>query len=181
VSLDQATNIAEIVAALATVITLAYLAIQIRSNNNLQKAESRRSVLNHSAQLATAIGQSSEASDVFYRGLTEYSHLESSEKLQFEFMFSVLAGHCSLAFTDWKLGLNDQDSFDTTSREFYRMLKTPGGIEYWKRHGPTSEKDFFNHINENVYNSEPPIYRGQGSSPDKSSKWDADSDSGAGA
>ena len=125
-SLNQVTNIAEIAAALATVITLAYLAIQIRSNNNIQKAESRRSVLNHSAQLATAIGQSSEASDVFYRGLTAYCDLKNSEKLQFEFMFSVLAGHCSLAFTDWKLGFSDQDSFDTTSRDFYRMLKTPG-------------------------------------------------------
>ena len=64
-SLDQVTNIAQIAAALATVITLAYLAIQIRSNNNLQKAESRRSVLSHSAQLATAIGQSSDSSDCF--------------------------------------------------------------------------------------------------------------------
>ena len=157
-SLDQTTNIAEIAAAIATVVTLAYLAIQIRTNNRLQKAESRRSVLNHSAQLATAIGQSSEASEVFYRGLTAYSDMKEAEKLQFEFLFSVLAGHCSLAFTDWKLGLNDQHSFDTTSREFYRMLKTPGGIEYWKRHGPTSEIDFFNHINEQVYNDKPPIH-----------------------
>lgn len=174
-SLDQATNIAEIAAALATIFTLAYLAFQIRSNNRLQKAESRRSVLNHSAQLATAIGQSSQASELFYRGLTEYCNLENSEKLQFEFLFSVLAGHCSLAFTDWKLGLNNQNSFETTSREFFRLLKTPGGKEYWKRHGPTSEIDFLSHINEKVYNNEPPTYRGAESPPDNSSKLDADS------
>ena len=157
-NLDQATNIAEIVASLATVITLAYLAVQVRSNNNHQKAESRRSTLGHSAQLATAIGQSSEASDVFYRGITEYKDLKDAEKLQFEFMFSVLAGHCTLAFEDWQLGLNDRSSFETTSREFFRMLNTPGGVEYWKRHGKTSDTKFFSYVNDNVFGGQAPTY-----------------------
>ena len=173
-SLDQVTNIAEIAAALATVITLAYLAIQIRSNNNLQKAESRRSVLNHSAQLATAIGQSSEASDVFYRGLTAYCDLKILRSYS-----SSLCSPFLRVIVAWRSRTGSWDSVtripSTLRVEIFTECGKPLSIEYWKRHGPTSEKDFFKHKNENVYNSQQPTYRKVELPPGKSSERDVDS------
>jgi hypothetical protein len=55
-TLDQATNIAEIAAAVATVVTLLYLAVQISKNNRLQTAESRRATINSSLPLSSVLG-----------------------------------------------------------------------------------------------------------------------------
>ncbi len=92
-NLDQATNIAEIAALIATIVTLAYL-----------------------------------------------------------------AGYSNLGFTDWQLGLSDKDSFESTSQDFFRMLKTSGRKEYWRRHGTTADKKFYNYKNREVYASDPPVF-----------------------
>jgi len=141
-SLDQLTHFAEIIASMATVATLIFLTFEIRTSNKLQKAESRRSVLNHVAPLSIAIGQSKETSDLFYRGIMEYDKLEASEKIQFEFLFSVMSSYVDLAFTDWKLGLTDSNSFDSSARDFFNLLQTPGGNAYWRHRSANLARPF---------------------------------------
>lgn len=149
-NLEQLTSFAEITAAFATVITLIFLNVEIRRNNKLQRAESRRSVLNTAVQLSIAVGQSKEASEVFYRGLTEYDQLTRPEKTQFEFLFSVMSSHVDLAFTDWKLGLTDTQSFETTARDYFNLLKTEGGRKYWRHRGGNHAPEFRKYVDEQI-------------------------------
>jgi hypothetical protein len=155
-NLDQLTNIAEIVASVATVATLIYLAFEIRTSNKLQRAESRRSVLNHVAPLSIAIGQSKVTSDLFYRGMMEYDKLEPSDKIQFEFLFSVMSSHVDLAFTDWKLGLTDSNSFDSSARDFFNLLQTPGGNAYWRHRSANHAGPFRDYVVNTVFQGQEP-------------------------
>jgi hypothetical protein len=154
--LSQITNIFEIIASIATVITLAYLAMQIRSNNSLHKAESRRTIMSQSANLAMTLGQSKEASEVFYRGLTSYEQLRPEEALQFDFLLSVLAGQSELAFTDWRLGISGEEAFKTPSNHFFNILKTTAGKRYWSKHGHGHTPEYYQYIIENVYEGKHP-------------------------
>ena len=60
----------------------------------------------------------------------------------------MLCGHGDLAYTDWTLGLSDDDSFKTSIRALVSLLKTPGGREYWCRYGPNNSTPFYNYMNE---------------------------------
>ena len=155
-TLEQYAAIAEIIGGLAVLLTLIYLVIEIRKSNRLSRAESRRSTMGHSANMAMVIGQSREASEVFYRGLIEHENLSPSEEIQFGFLFSILSGHADLAYTDWALGLSDDDSFKTSIRAFVSLLKTPGGRAYWCRYGPNNSTPFYNYIIDHAYAGEAP-------------------------
>ena len=158
--LSQITNIFEIIASIATVTTLAYLAIQIRSSNRLQRAESRRTVMSQSTNLAMTLGQSKQASEVFYRGLTSYDQLSPEEVLQFDFLLSVLAGQSELAFTDWRLGISGGEAFTAPSKHFFSMLKTTAGKNYWSKHGHGHTPEYYQYIIENVFDGIHPTKKG---------------------
>ena len=148
--LDQVTNIAEIMAAIATVATLFYLAVQIRKSNTLQSAESRRATINASLPLASIIGQSTESAAVFSKGMAEYSTLTSEEKMQFHFLFSMLASQNELMYTDSKLGLSDWALFEASERAFLPLLATPGGRAYWRVRGNYHGPEYSAHISERL-------------------------------
>ena len=68
----------------------------------------------------------------------------------------MLCGHGDLAYTDWTLGLSDDDSFKTSIRALVSLLKTPGGREYWCRYGPNNSTPFYNYMNEHAYSGKAP-------------------------
>jgi hypothetical protein len=91
-SLVEATSFAEIAAALATISTLVYLAIQIRANTTVQKAEARRAIQDTTNDYSSIIGQSKETAKVFTDGLMRFDTLDEYERMQFFFLMAMIVG-----------------------------------------------------------------------------------------
>ena len=155
-TLDQATNFAEIAAAIATIATLAYLAVQIRNNNKLQKSESRRAGMSQSTMLSAAIGQSKETAELFHKGTIDYESLSPAEKVQFGFLFSILSSSVDIVFTDWQLGLIDKSYFENQSTIYIDLLQTSGGRHYWKGYSKGHAKEFQEYIINHAYDGVDP-------------------------
>ncbi|MFT7528547.1 MAG: hypothetical protein ACI9LY_003709 [Arenicella sp.] len=79
-------EIGEIVGAVAVIVTLAYLAIQIRQNSNLARATIRENRLDSSHKVLFAM---SDASEVFVK-LRLNEELTPSESLKVEFIFRAM-------------------------------------------------------------------------------------------
>jgi hypothetical protein len=148
--LDQITNFAEIVASVATVSTLVYLAIQLRKSNAMQTAESRRATINSASPLASIIGESDAALEVFYKGMTEYSALSPQQKLRFRFLFSMLVSQNELMFTDSSLGLIEWEVFECDVPHHLEMLNTEGGRSYWKKLALSHAPKYRKYINDRL-------------------------------
>ena len=122
----------EFVAALATLITLIYLALQIRTNTRIIQAESQRGHANTSNVLAATLGANKEAASIFRRGLSEPDTLDPDERIQFAFLFIPLVTQAHNAFQDYHLGITDEERFEAVADHVITMLKTPGGRNWWK-------------------------------------------------
>ena len=101
-SLPEITNFAEISAALATIATLVYLAIQIRDNTVVQKAEARRAIQSITSDYATLIVQDKEVAKLFTNGLMNSGSLDASEKMQFFFLLAMLVGLLDQTYADYQ-------------------------------------------------------------------------------
>ncbi len=80
-TLDQATNLAEIVASIATLITLIYLAVQVRANTRVSTAEGRRNAMTQTFDIAHLISDSGEVASIFRRGLADPQSLDTDESV----------------------------------------------------------------------------------------------------
>jgi hypothetical protein len=150
-SLTEATSFAEIAAALATISTLVYLAIQIRANTTVQKAEARRAIQSITSDYCSIIGQRKETAKVFTDGLMNFDALDEYERMQFFFLFSMILGLADQTYADYRLRIIDEDLFLSGSASAFRMLKTPGGRAFWKINSASYRHEFQNYINTKVY------------------------------
>jgi hypothetical protein len=84
--------LAEIVGAAGVVITLGYLAVQIRRSNVLAMAESNRFSFTSSNATTLAIAQDSELAKVFYEGLGDREALSAQDRLRFDMLMGAFIG-----------------------------------------------------------------------------------------
>lgn len=125
-------SIGEVVGALATVGTLAYLAIQIRANTRMLRAQSKREQLSSHAVWAMPLAQDPRLADLFQRGLANSEALSDAERLQFIFLFSQIVNALELAYADTRYGVSDSGELERTLAGTLSLLATPGGRSYWR-------------------------------------------------
>ena len=134
-TISELGSLGELIAAIATIETLIYLAIQIRVNTRISRVESRRATTAQTLEFSALIAGSSEAASIFRRGLADPSSLDADEKIRFNFLFSMLVSQTQSSFEDSEFGILDAEVFDLTAVPVFSMLKTPGGAAYWRAFG----------------------------------------------
>ncbi len=130
-SISDLGSLGELIAAVATVATLLYLATQIRENTKIARSESQRGVASLRMQSLTAVTGSTEGPLIFSRGLLDPRSLDMGERTQFNFQFSTLLCIYECTFFDYELGLIDSESLDAYGDLALQLLPTPGGMDYW--------------------------------------------------
>jgi hypothetical protein len=142
VNLDALGNIGDFVGGIAVVVTLAYLAVQIRQNTRhvRQSVELARATsikgANATEPSMLAIAQDPELARIFRAGLADYSSLAGDESLRFTMVLGAMVSSIAVQITEqMMLGIHESDSIGDQVLALKRFLATPGGREWWKRNG----------------------------------------------
>jgi hypothetical protein len=101
-NLESLASLGEIVGAIAVVVSLLYLAVQVRQNTRAQRLENASRILDRTASMQGALSRDPAMSVLFSKGVSDPSKLTPQERIQFtwamyeffgalEFMF--LAAH----------------------------------------------------------------------------------------
>jgi hypothetical protein len=132
VTIQDIGSLGEIVGALATVITLAYLAVQIRANTRMMATQSRHRAEEVSSRYTMALAQDPQLADLFRRGLGGTESLTPTEKVQLSFLFGQMLSAAETAFDDFETGVSDRAGFDRHINGVLPLLRSPGGRSYWR-------------------------------------------------
>jgi hypothetical protein len=87
---DAMAAIAEIVASFGVIVSLIYLATQIRNQRSESLLSAGHELASQLNDLYAVVSENAEFADLFLRGMTEYKSLDSVEKLRFSAFFSRL-------------------------------------------------------------------------------------------
>jgi hypothetical protein len=147
-TLQDLGSIGELVGAIATVATLAYLAVQIRQNT-VQLRESARAAhltsLDHTIQsfsqyreILTREGNA----DLYARGLESYVELSAAEKLRFRAIIEEYFFAYNAMFERMSRGAYDNPAWHAQATAAASLLKTQGGREWWNDRKRIFEDEF---------------------------------------
>ena len=138
--------IADAVGALGVIATLAYLAVQIRSNTSALSAQSRHSISEFALQFSmfraehakqyAKIASGAELSDVD-REFLYWSHMQ-------------ICLHAETYFHHFKLGLMPQSHWNGYLHYITGYIQSRGFMDYWIKVGPGFSEDFRAWINNKV-------------------------------
>jgi hypothetical protein len=150
VTIQDLGSIGELVAAVATVVTLAYLALQIRANTTAIRAEGRRAATAVGTAMRVAIAQDGELARIFNAGLADYSKLTPEEKTRFVFALSDFVTAASSAYEEVVLGVQSQSDIANQSIILGPFLNTPGGRDFWRLFADRYPAPFKAWVDQNV-------------------------------
>ena len=139
-TLQDLGSIGELIAAIATLATLVYLALQIRANTRAVQAESRRSEMQTIAAIAQPLVADPEVARLFNAGLAGSSSLSPEDETRFFMLLGNFIGADAAIFDEVRSGVISNESLEPRVENLRAFLCSPGGRAYWERfHGRHSE------------------------------------------
>ena len=108
VNWEAAGAIGEIVGAAAVVVSLVYLALQIRPQNREARAASVHQVM-HEYSTAISILQQPEMADVWVAAIADFDSLSPSQRIRFIIYLTVAIRSFEDAFFQWREGRLEAD------------------------------------------------------------------------
>ena len=143
-TLEDLGNMGELIAAIATVITLAYLALQIRQNTRSVQGSAIQSHLNLEMAACALIAQHA---DVFERGGANVSDLSGAERIVFEQLVTSVMNLMDNAYSQYQSGLIP--GFDFIIADWQdTYLKLPGFQSVWAEMKRTYPEDLCQFLDE---------------------------------
>ena len=123
--------LAELCGAAAVVVTLVYLALQVRQNNELRRSESRQALVgNDVASLAANL----EHTDVFAKYVSEQM-LSPEEQLRMSFMFALDIRNREFEYFQYQHGLLDEETWLSYRQVLLINHSSALGRKWWDRVG----------------------------------------------
>jgi len=151
---DAIGAVAESLGAIATVATLAYLALQIRQNTRMGQIATATARIDQRAQQAAFISQSSDINRLFWTGLHDPESLSADEYRHFESIFSTYLVSNEAAFNFNQENALSEAEWAGQIAAINWLLSTPGFRSYWSAWRDSYAADYSDFVDASIRESE---------------------------
>jgi hypothetical protein len=128
---DAIGAIGEIIGALAVVVSLVYLALQIRSQNAQAKLSSLHD-MSRDLRATSAMFATKNISQIFIRANQDYNSLTEAEAVQLVVLVTNLLRAWENAFLENKDGFLERFVWETLSRDYAQGMGSPSFQHIWR-------------------------------------------------
>ena len=130
-NLESLANLGEIIGAITVVVSLIYLAVQVRQNTQAQQTENFSRALDRVAAIQATLSQDPETSVIFSKGVSDPSDLTSRERMQFTWTMYELFGAFEFMFLASKTNAIPEEIWRRWSSAVAWWLSYSGVQAWW--------------------------------------------------
>ena len=128
--------VAEVIGAIAVVLSLIYFAIQIKQNTAASRAQSINQINGQYGELMSQIATNGDLAQI-YRKATDGEQLEPDETVRYTAYLSAFFAFIEQIFLLHQSGIYEEDLGDGDAVEFLaptvrRLLACPAAVHWWK-------------------------------------------------
>jgi hypothetical protein len=125
-------NIGDFVGGIGVIVTLAYLALQIKRNTVATKADSYQSVVALASEWARDISLSAEMCDIMDRGARDFRDLSQLEAMRFNLAMSSYFRNMENLHHKFISGNVEDAVWEGWANRTLAFMDAPGTQEWWK-------------------------------------------------
>jgi hypothetical protein len=138
--------IAEALGALAVILSVLYLATQIRSQTREARLSATRDLSTEFRQVLESIALDHEYSEIYQAGIYDYEGLADNDRMRVSYMLRSFLLICEQQYLHTKHGSIDTIFMDSSERVFREFLKAPGVQQFWRLSKHSFNDDFRTYI-----------------------------------
>jgi hypothetical protein len=132
----------EFLGGVAVVVSLIYLASQIRQNSKLLRASTASATFAGDTSCSTLIAGDPEMARIFWDGIADRSLLSESDRRQFDPLLSLFFAGWNQAYQFAKDGVIGPNVWEARRRGLLRLLRQSGMRQWWNEWRDTYSDDF---------------------------------------
>ena len=153
-NLESLASLGEIVGAIAVVVSLLYLAVQVRQNTRAQRLENASRILDRTASMQGALSRDSAMSVLFSKGVSDPSKLTPQERIQFTWAMYEFFGALEFMFLAANENSIPEEIWQRWSSAAAWWLTFPG-VQAWWNARPIPFADSFSSYIESLLDDNP--------------------------
>ena len=142
VTIQELGSIGELIAAIATIATLVYLALQIKGSAASVRAEGRRAFDTDLNEAIRQIGGDPEVAQLFMLGLGRPNELDPAQMFRFHLFMSHFFSQQDTAWKEVRLGTISQYELSESINRSRPFLESPGGRAWWQANSRIFSAEF---------------------------------------
>jgi len=123
--------VAEILGVMLLVVSLIYVSIQLKQNNQLARAESERDLLRDWNQEISKLVQDASTTQIFQKALVDFDALSNVEKCMFMVRMANLMNVYISCLRMAEKGMIHDKEVTLFGDVCFSMIITPGGRQWW--------------------------------------------------
>ena len=154
---DAIGAIAELLAATGVILSLVYLAKQIRSSSDIVEqntiatlSSSESSSMAQSLEIMRLQIESPALSELARKGHRQITQLEPTEKHQYSLLLTAIFETHQTYFIQHARGSAGPEIWDYYTRVFDQLMSLPGVMGWWQHHQATFDPSFRTYINSKI-------------------------------
>ncbi len=141
-TIQELGSLGELVAAIATIITLAYLALQIRQNTITSRASTVQETARFSAGLAQSLFEDPELALLFDRGRQDLTQLSDAERSRFSYIMIAFLRLAQNVHYQFEQGMMDEDVWSGYRERVLQWVAEPGARQWWSENRASYSQTF---------------------------------------
>ena len=130
-TIQELGSIGELIAAIATIATLVYLAAQVRQNTRALHSSTFQGISEQMAQNVELIVAHSDVAALVVKGLNGMGSFSPEERIRFQSVLVMSLRRMEAIHAHAQLGSIDTKLIRGFERSIFQLLQTPGGAEWW--------------------------------------------------
>jgi hypothetical protein len=131
VTIHELGSLGELVAAIATLVTLLYLALQIRRNTQATRASSFHAISDSMNHVNVSVAQNPGLARVWLAGSADRSSLSEEERHRYDLVLLSYFHVFETMHYQARSGAGEKDLVAAEERSLRALLSTPGVREWW--------------------------------------------------
>ncbi len=144
--LEDLGNLGEFIGAIAVVVSLVYLAIQVRRNTRAVRAATHHSLTTSVHGLHGMVAENEGLAHIYFTGLRDRKALQPEERLRFDTLLRSVFLWYEDFFYQSQQGMVDEQTWRARERELLQVLSRPGIGEWWSRSSTLLSESFRAHV-----------------------------------
>lgn len=150
--------IGEIISSIAVIISLVYLAVQIRQSTETQRTSTYQSIVSDFGALNNNMASTPELSDMFVRGLEDFNQFKPDERARISQVFFQCFRNFENMFYQHHRGYLDEDIWLGWKRLILTYYSRPGFQTWWEFRKDVYSVPFVSFLNSEKPDVEIPSY-----------------------
>lgn len=144
---DAIGALGEIIGAGAVVVSVVYLALQIRAQNVESRLSATRDLASKRAEPLKLLVGNDDAITVWLKAIRDYESLQGHERMKASLMFNLIMRNAEQDFLHKGTGHADDPYLESVDRVLSQNVSAPGLQEWWRTTGDLFNRSFQEHVN----------------------------------